>query len=129
MARAVRRPAPALIAWLCRGVATCFGSTTVTLGSDVEGPAVCDTAALPGKHSIVVDKRTTAAGATRPDDNLMTRSLHPDRGGLLLLRCTLACTLPRIVNVGHGQRAVYLRPRRAKQKHGLIPGMNPRPCS
>jgi hypothetical protein len=54
---------------LC-GLATCFGASTVMLGSGAEPVVVCDTA---GPHSKTVDKIATAEGATKLDDNLMTR--------------------------------------------------------
>jgi hypothetical protein len=53
-----------------KGLATCFGASTVTLGSEEAGPvAVCDVA---GPHSKIVDKTATTEGATKLDDNLMT---------------------------------------------------------
>jgi hypothetical protein len=56
---------------LC-GLATCFGASTVTVGSwEAEPVVVCDTA---GPHSKTVDKVATAEGATKLDDNLMAIS-------------------------------------------------------
>jgi hypothetical protein len=55
---------------LC-GLANCFGATTVTAGSVAEPVAVCDTA-VPLSNE--VDNTTTAKGATKLDDNLMTMS-------------------------------------------------------
>jgi hypothetical protein len=56
---------------LC-GLATCFGASTVTVGSrEAKSVAVCDTA---GPHSKTVDKIATAEGATKIDDSLMTIS-------------------------------------------------------
>ena len=58
---------------LC-GLATCFGATTVTVGSVADEPPVCDMAVPPGAHSNTVDRIATAEGATRLDDTLMTHS-------------------------------------------------------
>jgi hypothetical protein len=56
---------------LC-GLATCFGATTVMLGSWLAGPvAVCE-AAVPLSNT--VDRTATAEGATRLDDIFITRS-------------------------------------------------------
>ena len=55
------------------GLATCFGASTVTVGSEVAEPvAVCGAAGL---HSKTVDKKATAEGATKLDDNLKTIDL------------------------------------------------------
>jgi hypothetical protein len=48
----------------------------VTLGSEVEDPAVCDTAAPPRAQSNAVDRMATAEGATKPDDNRPTISFR-----------------------------------------------------
>jgi hypothetical protein len=54
------------------GLATCFGASTVMVGSGPAEPvAVCDDA---GPHSKTVDKTATAEGATKLDDNPMTMS-------------------------------------------------------
>ena len=55
------------------GLATCFGASTVTLGSWVAEPvAVCDIAVPLGPHNNAVDRIATAEGAAKLDDNLMT---------------------------------------------------------
>ena len=80
---------------LC-GLATCFGDSTVTVGSwEAEPVAVCDTA---GPHSKTVDKIATAEGATKLEDNLMTissqgRTCRPSA-------CTLQL-LAEIFELGH----------------------------
>jgi hypothetical protein len=85
----IRRDAPLLATGLdLRGLATCFGASTVILGSwEAESVAVCDTA---GPHSKTVDKIVTAEGATKLDDNLMTisspgRTCRPNACTLQLL--------------------------------------------
>src|SRR6202011_947392 len=55
------------------GLATCFGASTVTLGS-VEFGVVCDIAAPVKLHSNAAERIATAEGATRLDDILITRS-------------------------------------------------------
>jgi hypothetical protein len=62
----------ACLCGLAAGLATCFGATTVMLGSWLVGPvAVCE-AAVP--FSNTVDRTAIAEGATRLDDILITRS-------------------------------------------------------
>ena len=57
---------------LC-GLATCFGATTVTLGSVVGELPVCDIAVPPRPHSNAVDRIATVEGAIRLDDSLIIR--------------------------------------------------------
>ena len=52
-------------------LSTRFGATTVTVGSVVDEPPVCDMAVSPGAHSNAVDRIATAEGAIRLDDTLM----------------------------------------------------------
>jgi hypothetical protein len=71
-----------------RGLAACFGASTVMLGSGAAGVAVCDAA---GPNSKTADMTATAEGTTKLDDNLMTmssrgRTCHPN-----------ASTLPQII--------------------------------
>jgi hypothetical protein len=55
------------------GLATCFGASTVMLGSGAaELAAVCDTAVPLRPHNNAVDRIATAEGSTKLDDNLMT---------------------------------------------------------
>jgi hypothetical protein len=56
---------------LC-GLSTGFGATTVTVGSVVDEPPVCDMAVPPGANSNTVDRIATAEGAIRLDEILMT---------------------------------------------------------
>jgi hypothetical protein len=58
---------------LCGGLAFCAGAVTVTLGS-VELGVVCEAAVPLRPHNNEIDKMATAAGATRLDDILITRS-------------------------------------------------------
>ena len=63
---------------LC-GLATCFGASTTTLGSEVvappEGVAVCDIAVPLRPHrSSALDKIATAKLATKSDENLIAMS-------------------------------------------------------
>ena len=52
------------------GLATCFGASTVMLGSGAAEPvAVCDTAVPLKLHSNDIDKIAIAEGATKPDGN------------------------------------------------------------
>ena len=64
--------------WLCHrtiGLATCFGASTVMLGSGAAEPvAVCDTAVPLKLHSHDIDKIAIAEGAKRLDEDLMTLS-------------------------------------------------------
>jgi hypothetical protein len=56
----------------CRGLATCFGATTVMLGSGAAEPvAVCDIAVSLRLHSNAVDRIAIAEGATKLDNDLM----------------------------------------------------------
>ena len=56
---------------LC-GLATCFGASTVMLGSAAAEPvAVCDTAVPLGPNSNAVDRIATAEGTAKLDDNRM----------------------------------------------------------
>jgi hypothetical protein len=55
---------------LC-GLATRFGATTVTAGSVVDEPPVCDMAVPSRAHSNTVDRIATVEGAIRLDDTLM----------------------------------------------------------
>ena len=67
--RTVDRPAPCTV--LC-GLATCFGASTVMLGSEVAEPvAVCDIAMPLGPHDNAMERMATAEGATKFDDSLM----------------------------------------------------------
>ena len=102
MAGAVRRTAPVFAACsgLCGGLATCFGATTVTLGSELEEPAVCDTAVPPRAHSNAVDRRATAEGATKPDDNLMIISSRA-KTDFAVPMCTIPRKLAQISELGH----------------------------
>ena len=59
---------------LCADLATCFGAATVTLGSELDEPAVCDRAVPLRAQSNAVDRIATAEDATKPDDILMTMS-------------------------------------------------------
>lgn len=67
------------------GLATCFGASTVMLGSELAEPvAVCDAA---GPHSKAVDKIATAEGATKRDGNLMTISFRGRHAVPMPRRC------------------------------------------
>jgi hypothetical protein len=55
------------------GLATCFGASTVMLGS-VELGVVCDIAVPVRPNSNMADMRATVEGETMLDDILMTRS-------------------------------------------------------
>src|SRR6185437_9490937 len=68
------------------GLATCFGASTVMLGSDLTEPVGVSDAA--GPHSKTVDKTAKAEGAAKPDDNLMTCRPNPGRK-----RCPDKCTV------------------------------------
>jgi hypothetical protein len=64
---------------LC-GLATCFGASTVMPGSWPAGPvAVCDIAVSLRPHSNAVDRIAKAEGATKLEDNLMTRLPNLER--------------------------------------------------
>jgi hypothetical protein len=65
------------------GLATCFGATTVTPGSGVADPAVCDIAVPLSK---AVDRMATAEAATKLDDNLMTVSSQIQAGCAIPIR-------------------------------------------
>jgi hypothetical protein len=68
----IRRDAPLLAACPGRcGLASCFGASTVTVGMVEEPVAVCDTA-VPLSNE--VDKKATARGAIKPEDNLIIMS-------------------------------------------------------
>ena len=59
------------------GLAACFGASIETGGSELAGPVgICDAA---GAHSMTVDKTTTAEGARKRDDDLMTKSFRGRR--------------------------------------------------
>jgi hypothetical protein len=63
------------------GVATCFGASTTTLGSEVvappEGVAVCDIAAPLRPHrSSAIDKIATARLATKSDESLIAMAFQ-----------------------------------------------------
>ena len=59
------------------GLAACFGASIETGGSELAGPVgICDAA---GAHSMTVDKTTTAEGARKRDDDLMTMSFRGRR--------------------------------------------------
>jgi hypothetical protein len=87
-----RRDTPVFAACLgtCVGIgrAACFGASTEIEGSGVAEPAaVCDIAVPLRPHSNAVDRRTTAEGATKPD-NLMT---CPSKSGteIVPIKCRL----------------------------------------
>jgi hypothetical protein len=92
MADDLRRDATVFAACFGRfGLATCFGASTVMLGSGLlESAGVCDAA---GPHSKTVDKTATAEGATKLDDNLMT---CPPKCGTEM--SPHKCTVPYIPN-------------------------------
>jgi len=68
----VRDATVAARAGLCGGLATCFGATTVMLGSGAATPVSgCDIAGALRLHSNAVDRIAIAEGATKLDDDLM----------------------------------------------------------
>src|SRR5262249_16618047 len=57
------------------GFATCFGASTLTLGSWAGPALICDSAVLLRLSSNAVDSSAIADGATRFDDVVMTISI------------------------------------------------------
>jgi hypothetical protein len=78
------------------GLATCFGASTVTVGSEGAGAvAVC---AVAGPHSKIVDTTATTEGATTLDDNLMTM-FSPGGHAALICMHVYVCTLLSIAEI------------------------------
>jgi hypothetical protein len=74
---------------LCFGLVTCFGASTVTLGSEVAEPVgACDIAVPLRPHSSSIDKIATAGLAAKSDENLMAMPSHWD--GHATPVCTVA---------------------------------------
>jgi len=76
-ARRTTRPDPCGVATGRFDLATCFGASTVMLGSGAAEPvAVCDTAVPLKLQSNEIDKIAIAEGAKRLDEDLMTLSFQ-----------------------------------------------------
>lgn len=83
------------------GLATCFGSMTVTVGSGVAEPiAVCDTAVPLRPLSNAIDRMAITKGATELDDNLMMVSSRT-KTDFAVPMCTTPRTLARISELDH----------------------------
>jgi hypothetical protein len=68
----VRRDTVLRATALCFGLVTCFGASTMTLGSEAAEPvAVCDIAVPLRPHRSSIDKTATVGLATKGDENLM----------------------------------------------------------